>query len=730
MLDLENVLNKKQLEAVMQTKGPIVVLSAAGSGKTRVIIYRIAYLISQGVSPYNILAVTFTNKAAKEMKDRIFKLIGDAARGIFISTFHSMCAQILRDEAENIGLNKNFSICDMQDQKNIIKQCLAELNLDDKKFVPNVVASIISRAKDDMKSVEQFRAIAEKKGDFFYITVAQIYEMYQKILQDSQNLDFGDLQFKTVDMLKTREDILQKYQERFKYIMVDEFQDTNHTQYVLIQLLSGKYNNVCVVGDDDQSIYSWRGANLNNILDFENDYSDTKVIKLEQNYRSTKNILKIADKLVKHNIGRKNKTIWTENNQGEEVRHLQMMDEKDEAEKIARHIKSFVNEGYSLNDIAIFYRTNAQSRVFEEVFRKYEIPYLLVGSIKFYDRKEIKDVLAYLKVLVNPADTINLRRIINVPARGIGDKAIGLINDLREDQDSFFDIITNISMGAYSEKIVSKRILKSVSNFHSIITGIIQDINKLSAKEIISIVLEKTGYMQSLYEDDSIYRDSRIENVMELVSAASDYEELYGDISLEGFLQHTALVSDVDKLINDVPKVTLMTLHLAKGLEFPVVFMVGMEEGLFPNNKVEYNDEDLEEERRLCFVGITRAKERLFCSSCNQRKIYGMTKMHLPSRFLEESGLLQSVVKDESVEINPYARFDDYVNNIGVDTDFSDDNEQEIKRFKKGDRVRHPNFGVGIIKDFYGKDDRETVYIKFYNGQEKRLLLKYAKLEL
>lgn len=740
MLDFEKLLNKTQYEAVMTTEGPVLVLSAAGSGKTRVITYRIANLIEKGVSPYNILAVTFTNKAAAEMRERIFKIIGNNSRGILISTFHSMCAQFLRDEAENIGLNKNFSICDSQDQKNIVKQCLDKLGLDDKKFIPTVVSSLISRAKDDMISVEEYKIDAEKRGEYFFITVGEIYEMYQKILEESQNLDFGDLQFKVVQMLQTRQDILEKYQERFKYIMIDEFQDTNYCQYLMIQLLSGKYKNICVVGDDDQSIYSWRGANVENILNFEKDFKNTKAIKLEQNYRSTKNILKAADKLVKNNIERKEKTIWTENEEGEEIKYFQAGTDKEEADFIAREIKKLQMQGFSLNDMAIFYRTNAQSRIFEEVFRNYGIPYILVGSIKFYDRKEIKDILSYLKVLINTNDIINLKRIINVPARGISDKTVELVENLQQDGDSFFDILTNISLGAYTLEKVPNRSANSIQKFHSMIMDMMDKVNTMTLKEIVNYVLEKTGYMQSLYEDTSIYRDSRIENVMELVSAAGDFEEIYGDVSLEGFLQHTALVSDVEKMKDDTQKITLMTLHLAKGLEYPVVFLTGMEEGLFPNSKVDYDKDELEEERRLCFVGITRAMKKLYCLCASQRKVYGMTKMHLPSRFLQEAGILEDLIEKEDININPYARFDDYINKFEAKTkknrdifsnlEEAEDINEDIKiSFKKGERVKHPTFGVGTILDFYGKDENQTVFIKFYNGQEKRLILKYAKLE-
>ncbi|MCP4482131.1 MAG: UvrD-helicase domain-containing protein [bacterium] len=724
MLDFKNKLNTEQYEAMACTNGSILILAGAGSGKTRVIIYRVAHLLQQGVSPFNILAVTFTNKAAGEMKERIYNLAGEAAGNIFVSTFHAMCAQLLRSEAINIGLNSNFSICDFQDQKNIAKQCIEKLGYDDKKFVPQVVSAIISRAKDDMKGVREFREEALAKGLPFFTGVADIYELYQKTLIESQNLDFGDLIFKTVEMFETNKEILDKYQERFQYIMVDEFQDTNESQYRLIKFLSGKYKNICVVGDDDQSIYSWRGANINNILNFEKDYKDTKVVKLEQNYRSTKNILKVADKLVKKNVQRKDKTMWTENEEGEKIKHLQVYNEHEEAERIADEINSLVHQGASLNDFAIFYRTNAQSRVFEEIFRKYGISYILVGSIKFYDRKEIKDILAYLKVLMNPSDTINLKRIINVPTRGIGQTSLDLIESLRHEGDSFFDILTNIAMDAYPPNIVSQRLAKNIKSFHAILIHLIDNMNTYTTKEIIAYVLSESGYMEWLYEDTSIYRDSRIENVKELVSAAGDFEEDFGDVTLEGFLQHTALVSDVDKLDKETPRVTLMTLHLAKGLEFPIVFMTGMEEGLFPSAKVDYDKKELEEERRLCFVGMTRAMEKLYCLSANQRRVYGQTKLYLPSRFLKEAGVLE---QEEERDCNPYAKFDDFMNK--VETLKPDCSPDMLDSFAKGNRVSHPNFGLGRVINISGSGDRKTVIVRFNSGAEKRLLLKYAKLE-
>ncbi|MFC1484993.1 ATP-dependent helicase [bacterium] len=724
MNELLNNLNDNQQEAVLQTEGALLILAGAGSGKTRVITYRIAYLIEKGVSPFNILAVTFTNKAASEMKQRVLNIMD--GRGIFISTFHSMCAQFLRNEADKIGLSKNFTICDMQDQKNLIKQCLNELKLDDKKFSPQIISSIIGRAKDNMIGAEEFGEKAYFKGDFFKETVTEIYKMYQRLLEESGNLDFGDLQFKTVEMLQNSPEILERYQERFKYIMVDEYQDTNHAQYLLIKMLCAKYKNICVVGDDDQSIYSWRGANIKNILEFEKDYKNTKIVKLERNYRSTKNILSVAGKVVKNNFGRKEKNIWTDNDQGNPVEYWQTYDEHEEADKIVREIENLAGQGYNLNDIAIFYRTNAQSRVFEEAFRKFGVPYVLVGSLKFYDRKEIKDVLAYLKVLVNPNDTINLKRIINVPTRGIGLTTLKLIEDLRDEGDSFFDILTNVSMGAYSQTVVSGRAFKNIQKFHSLLVLLIENLDKYSAKEVITLVLEESGYMQSLYEDTSVSRDSRIENVMELVSAVRDYEEMTGDVTLEGFLQHTALVTDLDSLKEDSERVTLMTLHLAKGLEFPIVFIAGMEEGLFPNSKVDYDESDLEEERRLCYVGMTRAKERLYCISARQRNKYGVTKWNLPSRFIKEAGLAGDDDTAQCKQFDPYAKVEDFFNKkkeIGDERVESYGEELSI-----GDKVRHQQFGIGIVQKLYGEGDRVTSIVRFQSGEMKRLLLKYANL--
>lgn len=727
MLDFKALLNDKQLEAVMKLDGPILVLSAAGSGKTRVITYRIANLLENGIMPENILAVTFTNKAAAEMKERVNK-ITDNSRGIWISTFHSMCANILREEAINLGLNKNFSICDSQDQKSIVKQCLDKLGLDDKKFVPASIVSAISRAKDNLLSPVDYRILVSKEGK--NTIIADIYEMYQNILESSQNLDFGDLQFKFVKALETNQYIFEKYREKFQYIMVDEFQDTNDAQYKMIKLLSSKYRNLCVVGDDDQSIYSWRGANTRNILDFEKDYDDAVSIKLEQNYRSTKNILKAADTLIKKNNIRKEKTIFTDNEDGEDIKVFGLPTDKEEANFIAKEIISLRNEGYNLNDIAIFYRTNAQSRIFEEIFQSHKIPYLLVGSIKFYDRKEIKDIISYLKVIVNPNDFISLKRIINVPRRGMSDRIVELIESLIKEGDTFFDIMSNIVSSSYSEKIFPARQKLAVENFYKMMLDFFSKQNTLSLTEMINYVIEKTGYMNFLEEDNTIYRDARIENIMEFVSSASDYEETYGDITLEGFLEHIALVNDAEISKDNVSKVTLMTLHLAKGLEYPVVFLTGMEEGLFPNGKVDYDKDELEEERRLCFVGITRAMKKLYFTYATNRRIYGTIKMHSPSRFLKESEVIKDNIED--IIINPYARFDDFINNFDKKnknvTDDNFNNENLVEGFKLGDKVSHPMFGKGIILDIFGKDDKIAAIVKFSSGSEKKLLLKYAKL--
>ena len=741
MLDFKNLLNKKQLEAVMKLDGTLLVLSAAGSGKTRVITYRIANLLEKGIPAENILAVTFTNKAAKEMKDRVNKITNNA-NGVWISTFHSMCANILREEAVNIGLNKNFNICDSQDQKSIVKECLDKLGLDDKKYEKANIVSVISRAKDNLLSPEDYKLQILKEGK--NLIIADIYEMYQKILESSQNLDFGDLQFKFVKALQNNKFIFEKYREKFQYIMVDEFQDTNDAQYLMIKLLSSKYKNLCVVGDDDQSIYSWRGANNRNILDFEKDYPGAVSIKLEQNYRSTKKILKAADTLIKKNLNRKEKTIFTNNEEGEDIKTKNLLTDKEEANFIAKEIKSLQTNGFNLSDIAIFYRTNAQSRLFEEVFKIYQIPYILVGSIKFYDRKEIKDIISYLKVIVSPNDFINLKRIINIPRRGMSDRIVDIIESLMTEGDTFFDIMSNIVSSVYSEQIFPPRQKLAVENFYKMMLDFFSKQNTLSLTEMINYVIEKTKYMEFLEQDNTIYKEGRIENIKEFVSSASDYEETSGDTTLEGFLEHIALVNDAENFKDSMDKVTLMTLHLAKGLEYPVVFLTGMEEGLFPNPKVDYSKEDLEEERRLCFVGITRAMKKLFITYATNRRIYGILKMHSPSRFLIDANIIENALEEPIV--NPYARFDDFINNFDNDNDNDNKNlsfskdlnssfvhqnnnfDNDNSQFKLGDKVLHPMFGKGTILDIFGKDDKMTAVVKFYSGSEKKLLLKYAKL--
>jgi DNA helicase II / ATP-dependent DNA helicase PcrA len=712
MEKLLNDLNPMQKDAVLHTDGPLLILAGAGSGKTRVITYRIAYLLHLGISPKNILAVTFTNKASQEMKSRLINLAGDKGSIVFVSTFHSLCARILRQEANILGLSKSFVILDDYDQKSLIKSCLKELNLDEKDFAPQTVQNLISKAKDNLIDSAEYKKSAYSSRDMIKQTVSDIYELYQKKIDDSSSLDFGDLILKTIKLYQQFPDVLKKYRELFKYILVDEYQDTNYAQYILIRLLSEEHKNICVVGDDDQSIYSWRGADIRNILEFENDYKGTKTIKLEQNYRSTKTILEAANRVINKNFGRKEKALWTENEQGYPIKILQTFDEQEEAGFVSKEIQRLITNGSSLNDIAIFYRTNAQSRVLEDVLRRNNIPYIIIGSVKFYDRKEVKDILAYLRFLINKRDTISLKRIINVPARGIGDTSIKLLESLTQEKESLYEVINRVYRDETNENLINSRLKKNIFSFISLIEELDKFREEYSAKDIAKFVIEKTLYLEFLREDKSIETESRVENVLELVSAIREYEESTGDITLEGFLEHTALVNSVDSLSGNADRITLMTLHLAKGLEFPVVFMTGMEENLFPHNSANYKTEELEEERRLCYVGMTRARKLLYMTYASQRKMYGYSRWNLPSRFIKEAELVQ-----ETKEYIPI--------------------QQEIKReefsdqttFNIDDKVMHKEFGLGRIIDMYGTGDSAITVVRFGAGNVKKLLLKYANLE-
>ncbi|RNB81061.1 DNA helicase PcrA [Brevibacillus fluminis] len=631
-------LNPQQREAVATTEGPVLIMAGAGSGKTRVLTQRIAYLI--GVhrrAPWSILAITFTNKAAREMKNRVASLVGSGAEDIWISTFHSLCVRILRRDIDRMGINRSFTILDAGDQLTVIKQCLKELNLDPKQYEPRNVLGAISTAKNELIDAA---AYAQTAGDPFQRTVARVFELYQKKLKNNQSLDFDDLIMTTVRLFKEEPEVLEFYQKKFQYVHVDEYQDTNRAQYQLIKLLASGYQNICCVGDADQSIYKWRGADISIILNFEKDYPNAKLIKLEQNYRSTKTILQAANRVIEKNVARKDKNLWTENEDGEKIHFYEGGSEHEEAYFIVDTIRQHLSKYKSFDRFAVLYRTNAQSRVVEEVFIKSNIPYTIVGGTKFYDRKEIKDVLAYLRLISNPDDDISLERIINVPKRNIGDTTVDKIREFASRQGvSMFRAIQDAGyMG------LPARTTNAILSFSDLVNGFTQMTDFLSVTELVEEVLEKSGYRQTLREDKSLEAAARLENIEEFLSVTQEFEKKSEDRSLIAFLTDLALVADIDTLgddgqQDDAPaegQVVLMTLHSAKGLEFPVVFLVGMEEGVFPHSRALFDDSELEEERRLAYVGITRAEERLYLTCARMRTLFGRTSYNATSRFIDE----------------------------------------------------------------------------------------------
>jgi len=715
-----NDLNPQQREAVQHIQGPLLILAGAGSGKTRVITYRIAHLIEMGISPWNILAVTFTNKAAGEMRERVDRLAGSKGRSVWISTFHSFAARLLREEIDKIGGNRHFAIYDEMDQLNLLKECMKELDVDEKRFKLTVVAALINRAKDNLVDPDSFAIYAQASNDSFRTPVANIYQLYQKKLKSNSALDFGDLLMEVVRLLKERKEILEKYQERFQYVMVDEYQDTNHAQYLLTKLLVSKHKNICVVGDDDQSIYSFRGADLRNILNFEKDYKDVKVMKLEQNYRSTKNILDMAWKVVKNNRYRKEKKLWTNRKEGIPVEYAQVDNEIDEANLVAQEIIRLMEEGHSLKDFAVFYRTNAQSRVVEDALRKARMNYMIVGGVRFYERKEIKDILSYLRVIVNPSDSLNLKRILNVPHRGIGKKSLSSLEQYAHRYGkSLFE-----ALGKVREiKSVSPHISSCLEDFVSMVGDLREKSKNLTAKELTRLVIETTGYLNELASEDTPEALSRIENVKELVSAVGEFEEQAEDKTIEAFLEQVSLITDIDTWDEEKDKVTLMTLHLAKGLEFPVVFITGLEEGLFPHADALYNQAEMEEERRLCYVGMTRAKERLYLTSAAQRRLYGQWRWNVPSRFVAEAGLLGERAEFSDGEISPEV-------GEGGNIRPSTFGQTQTDEWQVGAWVRHEEFGPGRIIERSGSGDDTKIVVLFENGQWKKLLVKYASIEI
>lgn len=625
-------LNKEQQQAVQHTEGPLLILAGAGSGKTKVLTVRIAHLLAQGVNPYEILAITFTNKAAKEMKNRVEGLVGDVANRIWLSTFHSFCAKFLRFELDNfLGYNSNFTIYDTSDSQAVIKAALKALNLDDKYYPVGAMIAAISDAKNKLLFASDFRKQAR---DFYQQKVADVYEYYERELRKNNALDFDDLLLVAVKLLQSNEAVLDKYSKRFRYVMIDEYQDTNHAQYLLAKLLASHWKNIAVVGDADQSIYAWRGADIQNILDFEKDYPNCTSIKLEQNYRSTKIILDAANAVIENNEGRPKKNLWTDKTEGTKIQHFTAQSEHEEAAFIGDTIaKKHDIHGVPYGDMAILYRTNAQSRVLEEALIKRALPYTMVGGTKFYDRKEIKDVLAYLRVLYNPFDDLSLLRIINVPKRSIGATTVAKLQDYaRANGTSLFMTLTQLHL----VDTIKGKTKEKLEEFGILIFTLVAEMEDKTVLDILEAILDRTGYLAQLEESTDPQDQARAENIGELLSVAKDFQDTNPSGTVEDFLEQVALVNDVDSFEQEESKVTLMTLHAAKGLEFPIVFLGGLEEGLFPHSRTLMNPEEIEEERRLAYVGITRAEKELYISNATTRTVFGRTSSYLPSRFIDE----------------------------------------------------------------------------------------------
>jgi DNA helicase-2/ATP-dependent DNA helicase PcrA len=731
-------LNQQQREAVLHTEGPLLVLAGAGSGKTRVIAHRIAYLIGWcGVKPWNILAVTFTNKAAEEMRSRVSSLLDvptsppsswdHGPSGPFIGTFHATCVRILRQHAHLLGYRSHFAIFDESDQLALVRECLREMDIAEKSMNPQAVLSRISQAKNELISPEEYALLAR---DHYAERTARIYARYQEKLVASQAFDFDDLLAATVRLLQDHPAVLKSYQERWRYILVDEYQDTNHAQYRIVNLLAASHHNLCVVGDDDQSIYRWRGADIGNILSFEEDYPRCQVIRLEQNYRSTQCILEAASAVISRNLGRKGKRLWTENEKGKPPVHFLAQDEHDEAAFIARTVQSLVREeGYRYPDFAVLYRTNAQSRVIEEELRRHSLPYLIVGGVRFYDRKEIRDILAYLRLLLNPEDALALKRVINCPPRGIGAGTMDKIEDLA--RLHHLSLRRACELASRSEEFPA-RSRKALRDFCQLMRELEASASSLPVPDLIEQVWQRSGYWQELEGAGTEEAQSRMENLKELREASREFALTSGDFSLQGFLDSVALISDTDELGKETGGVSLMTLHAAKGLEFPVVFMAGMEEGVFPHAKSLLEEAEIEEERRLCYVGMTRAKHRLYLISALSRRLYGLDGHNLPSRFLQEIPE-ESLIRIESgqaegkdrpqVEVlqrqeSPFPAYEDFPD------------EAPERGLRPGLLVRHPQYGVGTIRERIGEGEGMKVTVSFPRVGVKKLSVKHAHLEL
>ncbi len=761
-------LNDMQKKAVFTTEGPLLVLAGAGSGKTTVLTNRIAHLLRFGrsygsqyipaglreqdlinmeeyinkaeksgkpvpipgsiepllqylpVLPGNILAITFTNKAAKEMKERVIRLVGESGYDIWISTFHSACVRILRRDIDKLGYTRNFVIYDDVDQLAVIKDCIKELDLNEKYYNPKEVRALFNRLKDQLIGPDEY--IKGIRGQYREEKIADIYQLYETKMKKNNALDFGDLIKKTIELFTERPDVLDYYRRKFQYILVDEYQDTNTAQYIMVKLLSGFHRNICTVGDDDQSIYGWRGADIRNILEFEKDFANTTVIKLEENYRSSQNILDVANSVIQNNLGRKPKQLWTRQKEGSKVKIYQAFSEHDEAEFICREIKALMQyRELKAGDFGVLYRINAQSRVLEEAMMKYGIPYRIYKGLRFYDRKEIKDIIAYLRLVVNPYDDVSLKRIINVPRRGIGTATVGALEAAAaESGESIFSIALDLD----KNNVLPKRAVDRVKSFVDMISGLISVCDTMGIADLIKTVIQETGYERELENERDLEGLSRLENIKEFISAAREFENANEDAVLTDFLENIALVSDLDNMETDDSAVVLMTLHSAKGLEFPVVFVVGLEEGLFPLARSVENMDELEEERRLCYVGVTRAKKLLYLSYSQRRTLYGDTISCIPSRFIRE---IPEDLLEPAVNETEYGLFTGRRTAYNASGYTSEGNRNS--RFSLGDKVFHKRFGRGTIVAMEGEGSDLRIKIAFEQGGIRNFMAELAPLK-
>lgn len=769
MNPLLNGMNDKQSEAVQTTEGPLLIMAGAGSGKTRVLTHRIAYLIDEKmVNPWNILAITFTNKAAREMRERAMAL-NPATSETLIATFHSMCVRILRREADHIGYNRNFTIVDPGEQRTLMKRILKNLNLDSKKWNERAILGTISNAKNDLLDEVAYE---HQAGDMYTQIVAKCYKAYQEELRRSEAMDFDDLIMMTLRLFDKNPDVLAYYQQRYQYIHVDEYQDTNHAQYQLVKLLASRFKNICVVGDADQSIYGWRGADMQNILDFEKDYPEAKVVLLEENYRSTKKILQAANEVIKNNRNRRPKKLWTQNDDGEQIVYYRANDERDEAVFVASTINNVVREeGKNFKDFAVLYRTNAQSRTIEEALLKSNIPYTMVGGTKFYSRKEIRDVISYLNLIANPADNISFERVVNEPKRGVGPGTLEKIRTFAYEQDmSLLDASANIMLSPIKGKAA-----QGVYDFANVILNLRNKLNDLSITEVVEAVLDKSGYLDALSMQQTLESQARIENIEEFMSVTKNFDETNTDVTedetgidrLGRFLNDLALIADTDDGDVEAAEVTLMTLHAAKGLEFPVVFLIGMEEGVFPLSRASEEPDELEEERRLAYVGITRAEEILFLTNANTRTLFGKTNYNRPSRFLREisddllqyQGLarpanssfgvrftkdeptqfgqgmsLQQALQTRKANVQPQRHtgaqpFSKSTGTGGLPFGKTSDSSKTATDWEIGDIAHHKKWGDGTVLEVTGSGKTQELKIKFPEVGLKKVLASVAPIE-